>query len=547
MAYFPGTPDNDIYTGGVGNDEIKGLGGDDILISDAGQDTLFGGDGHDWIDGGAGDDIMGGSSGNDTFVVDSAGDTIIEWTNQGTDTVRASISFSLAGRQIELLTLTGASHINATGNGFNNVLIGNSGNNVLDGGVGADMLQGGLGDDIYYVDHAGDNVVEAHFEGSDTVISSITYALFGRAVENLILTGAGHINATGNSLANILTGNSGKNVLDGQQGIDTMSGGPGDDTYYVNSTSDVVVEANGQGYDRVFSSATFSLAGQFAEVLVLTGAGNTDATGNSSKNLLIGNNGNNELDGSSGDDTLEGGAGDDTYYLGLDKNDVVIEAIGGGNDTIHTGARSFTLVGLQVENLRMRGDSREGFGNDLDNRITGNGYNNLLYGGAGNDTLDGGAAHDVMTGGTGDDVYYVGSLYDVVNEDADGGIDWVMGGNSQPLFANVENLTLLNANNVNATGNGLDNRLEGNTGNNSLTGGGGADLFVFLLDSGTDRINDMNGAEGDRIDISAYTGGVAAPALVTQSGANVLIDLGDGNTVLILTDTVDNVTPYIIW
>ncbi|EGF89884.1 hemolysin-type calcium-binding repeat 2 copies family protein [Asticcacaulis biprosthecium C19] len=638
MAYFNGTPDNDTYTGGAGNDGITGVGGDDVLSGGDGLDTLFGGDGHDWIDGGDGDDIMGGGLGDDTFVVDSAGDTVLEGTNQGIDLVRASVSFSLAGRQIEFVTLTGAAHINATGNGFNNLLTGNSGNNLLDGGAGSDILTGGLGDDtmtggdgddIFYVDSAGDLVfensgegadmvvssvsysllgtglehltlsgaanlsgkgnqranvltgnsgnnaldgdagndtltggagddtyyinskgdvvVENHYEGHDSIVSSVSYSLFGRAVEDLSLTGAGHLTAKGNSLANALTGNSGNNVLDGSTGKDTMSGGLGNDTYYVNSSYDLVNEASGQGFDRVYSNATFSLAGQFAEALFLTGTGNTDATGNTLGNLLVGNSGNNELDGMGGADTLQGGDGDDTYYLGLDKNDVVIEAVGGGNDTIHTGLRSFTLVGLEVENLRMRGDSREGFGNDLDNWITGNGYNNFMYGGAGNDTLDGGAAHDVMTGGTGDDVYYVESLNDVVVEDADSGIDWVMGGNSHPLFANVENLTLLNDNAVNATGNGLDNRLEGNTGNNVLTGAGGADLFVFLQDSGADRIADLNGAEGDRINISAYTGGVANPAMISQVGADVLIHLGDGNTVLILTDTVDNVAPYIVW
>ena len=52
----------------------------------------------------------------------------------GTDTVQASISFSLADSvhtigAVENLTLTGTAAINGTGNALDNVLIGNAGNN----------------------------------------------------------------------------------------------------------------------------------------------------------------------------------------------------------------------------------------------------------------------------------------------------------------------------------------------------------------------------------------------------------------------------------
>ncbi len=61
---------------------------------------------------------------------------------------------------------------------------------------------------MYIVNHAGDVVVEANGQGTDTVLSSVTYTLPNN-VENLTLTGTGNINGTGNELANVLIGNSG--------------------------------------------------------------------------------------------------------------------------------------------------------------------------------------------------------------------------------------------------------------------------------------------------------------------------------------------------
>ena len=83
---------------------------------------------------------------------------------------------------------------------------------------------GGTGNDIYVVDAAGDVVTELAGQGTDTVQSSVSYTL-GADVENLQLTGAAAINATGNALDNLLTGNSGNNVLSGGAGDDTMIGG----------------------------------------------------------------------------------------------------------------------------------------------------------------------------------------------------------------------------------------------------------------------------------------------------------------------------------
>ena len=71
------------------------------------DNTLTGNAGDNVLDGGAGSDTMIGGAGNDTYVVDATGDVVTEVAGEGTDTVQASVSYTL-GANVENLTLTGS-------------------------------------------------------------------------------------------------------------------------------------------------------------------------------------------------------------------------------------------------------------------------------------------------------------------------------------------------------------------------------------------------------------------------------------------------------
>src|SRR5687767_2170368 len=127
-------------TGGAGNDVLNGTNVADILKGLAGDDTLKGSGGNDTLDGGVGNDLMVGGAGNDTYLVNSNLDRITEIANGGTDTVLASISYSLGPtmlKHVENLTLTGTA-ANGTGNSLHNRITGNTRANRLSGQNGND-------------------------------------------------------------------------------------------------------------------------------------------------------------------------------------------------------------------------------------------------------------------------------------------------------------------------------------------------------------------------------------------------------------------------
>ena len=126
-----------------------------------------------------------------------------------------------------------------TGNGGNDLIAAGAGNDTLNGGTGNDEMLGGLGNDLFFVDAAGDTVLELGGEGTDTVSSGISYTL-GDNVENLTLTGSA-TTGTGNGLDNVITGNALGNTLSGGAGSDRLAGGNGVDFLIGGDGNDIFV------------------------------------------------------------------------------------------------------------------------------------------------------------------------------------------------------------------------------------------------------------------------------------------------------------------
>jgi Ca2+-binding RTX toxin-like protein len=555
-----GNSGDNTLTGGDGNDALNGNAGNDKLFGDAGRDNL---------NGGTGEDEMTGGADGDNYWVDNIQDKVFEFaTNTGTDLVYATVSYSLTGNAagVEYLTQQGTGNIDATGNALANTLAGNSGNNILSGLDGNDVLRGNAGNDTL-IGGAGNDQIDG---GSDT-----DTAVFTGSRASYTIAG----NLTNLTVTDAVAGRDGRDTL---QNIEFITFGT--ETFAVGDllaspTNDTLV--GGEGVDQLFG-----------------GAGDDVLRGNGGNDQLFGGAGRDNLNGGTGEDEMTGGADGDNYWVDNALDKVFELATVAGTDLVYSTV-SYSLTGnaAGVEYLTLQGTANiDATGNALDNSLAGNSGDNTLTGGDGNDALNGnagndklfgdagrdnlngGTGEDEMTGGADGDNYWVDNIQDKVFEFAtDTGTDLVYATVSYSLTGNaagVEYLTQQGTGNIDATGNALANTLAGNSGNNILSGldgndvlrgnagndtliggagndalygGSGSDTFVFASGSGVDIIYDFNAAE-DKLDLRGYGVDTSAEfALVAaNSGANVLVNFGGGNTVTILNTQINQINDNVI-
>lgn len=167
LVTFPNIREDHLVEVTFDNGPIYGTSGADKLFGTACPDTIVGLAGDDHIDGGfAGPDTMQGGAGNDTYRVDEAGDVVTELASEGTDTVTASIDYTL-GANVENLTGTGSEDLILTGNDMANQIYGSSGNDLIYGSSGDDVLWGRGGDNTIYCGPGNDTVYAR--EENDTI------------------------------------------------------------------------------------------------------------------------------------------------------------------------------------------------------------------------------------------------------------------------------------------------------------------------------------------------------------------------------------------
>ena len=273
---------------------------------------------------------------------------------------------------------------------------------------------------------------------------------------------------------------------------------------------------------------------------VISGFGGADTlNGRAGNDSLIGGDGNDRLIGGDGGDTMTGGTGDDLYFVD-NGSDVVVEAENEGIDLVRSTV-SYQLSAW-VNDLTLAGSNAlSGYGNDIENRITGNSMDNYLWGGTGPDTLIGrggddtldGYSHsfggtdpdiDVLDGGAGNDFFIVDNAGDVLIDS--GGLDHVFAYNIDwTLAAGFENLSLNNGQTeatVHGVGNSADNVIDAEQGWHVVLNGAGGNDSLF----GSPQDDTLAGGNGDDF----LNGGWDFDRLNGGAGDDTLLGGGDFHT-----------------
>ena len=360
------TPTN--ITGSIDNDTLIGTPEDDLLIGLEGDDSLQGEQGNDTLQGNSGNDTLDGGEGIDTVTETANANLTLTDTSlvgHGTDVLsEIELAELTGGAGNNRINAVGATMINVTldgaggndslyGGAKDDVLITHDGNDRLDGRNGNDTLTSGSGDDTLY-GGAKDDLLITH-DGNDR--------LFGRNGNDTLTSGEGDDYLSGANHDDVLTGDMGDDTIDGGNGIDTVveSGNKNftlTDTSLIGNGTDILNKieiakiTGGIGNNRLNANGTNAIA-----VTLDGGGGNDTLHGGAKDDLLITHDGNDRLFGRNGNDTLISGEGDD-FLSGANNDDVLTS--GAGNDTLYGGNGSDVFMLQSIFGTDMIQDFNDG-------------------------------------------------------------------------------------------------------------------------------------------------------------------------------------------
>jgi Ca2+-binding RTX toxin-like protein len=308
------------------------------------------------------------------------------------------------------------------------------------------------------------------------------------------------VSATGSTVGYTLWGGAQADTLSGGDGNDTLKGGLGNDTLTGGLGADVFVY---DGYDTTAAQADvitdFSIAQGDKINLGLTGPASHEAL----VSYLLRSNG-------SGHAVLSGLWNGNSQLTTL--NGVGLASLLASQFVFDTSGTPRTIVGTSNADLIFGGLGADN-----------------LTGGDGNDTLVGDAGADTMTGGAGNDTYEVDNVGDIVIDRAgQSGTDLI---NATASFYatglnqdGIENIILRGTAAINATGNALDNTIQGNDAANELIGNGGNDRLFgnggddsLTTGAGNDTLNGGSGAD-------TMTGGAGNDTYEVDNVGDIVID-----------------------
>lgn len=553
---------------------IVGSDGNDSLVGGSGNDTLIGGEGNDRLDGTRGSDVLNGGAGNDTLIGDAGGtdgslfgNVIVAHTSFAQDdgwssqTITARVLGDVNGDgRADIVGFGGYDTYVALGQAdgsFGSMTGAHSWFGYYDGwnqtntprllgdvnGDGRDDIVGFGSYDVYVA------LGQANGTFGSAYIAQTTLGQYdGYPTQDQKPRLLGDVNGDGRDdivvfdSSNVYVALAQANGTFGTLQLahdwfcynDTWSG----QEYLPRAIADV----NGDGYADIigFSSENVQVAlgrgdGTFGSVIIAHDSFGYNDGWNSQNKLprLIGDvNGDGRADiaGFGGSDVLVAyGQADGTFgpvQYGHDwfnindtwsSQEYVPRMLGDVNGDGRADIVGFSSTNVQVALSVLNADS--------------------LLGGDGDDFLNGGSGPDTLVGGAGNDVYLVDDAGDVVVELAGEGTDEVRTAlASHTLGVNVENLTYTGSGAFTGTGNGLDNRIQGGvgkdtliggTGNDTLDGGAGADSLVggtgndvYLVDNAGDGVVELAGEGTDTVHSSVnYTLGTNVEALLLTGAA----------------------------